>query len=77
MIRYPDGSEARVGDAVALAHGAHMGTVTNVIESVGDLAAWDLDEPGLMINTSYAGAVFYPAGGLTEDEIALVSRTPA
>ena len=37
MIAYPDGTEARVGDAVALVHGAHTGTVMHVIESAAAL----------------------------------------
>ncbi|MEY2407556.1 MAG: hypothetical protein QOF48_226 [Verrucomicrobiota bacterium] len=75
MIAYPDGTEAHVGDAVALAHGAHMGRVTYIIESAVDVGAWNLDEPGLMIGTSYGGAVFYPKHSLTDDEIVLASRS--
>ena len=77
MIAYPDGTEARVGDAVALAHGAHTGRVTHIIESAADVGAWNLDEPGLMIDTSYGGAVFHPKHSLTDDEIAFVSRAAA
>ena len=77
MIAYPGGTEARVGDEVALAHGVHTGTVTHIIESAADVAAWNLDEPGLMIDTSSGGAVFYPKDSLTGDEIAFVSRAVA
>lgn len=77
MIAYPDGTKARVGDAVALAHRAHTGKVTHVIESAADVAAWGTDEPGLMIDTSYGGAVFHPQHSLTDDEIAFVSRALA
>lgn len=74
MIAYPDGTEARVGDAVGLAHGAHTGTVTDLIESPADLSRWGLDEPGLMIDTSYGGLVFHPKDTLTCDEVVFVSR---
>jgi hypothetical protein len=77
MIKYPDGSEARVGDAIALAHRAHTGTVRHIIESAADLEVWDLDEPGLMIDTSYGGLVFHPQHRLAEDEIVFVSRAAA
>jgi hypothetical protein len=77
MIAYPDGTEARVGDAVALAHGAHTGTVTHIIESEADVRAWNLEDPGLMIDTSYGGAVFHPVDSLTDDEIVFVSRAAA
>ena len=74
MIVYPDGTEARVGDTVALAHGAHRGTVRQIIESAADIDAWNLDEPGLLIDTFYGGFVFHPTHQLTDDEIVFVSR---
>jgi hypothetical protein len=77
MIAYPDGTEARVGDAVALAHRAHTGTVQHVIESVAEVEWWNLEEPGLMIETSYGGLVFHPKHSLTFDEIEFVSRAIA
>ena len=77
MIVPPDGSEARVGDAVALAHRAHTGTVRHIIESAADLAAWNLDEPGLMIDTSYGGLVFHSKRSLTDEEIEFLSRAVA
>ena len=77
MIAYPDGTEAQAGDSVALAHGKHTGTVQQVIESNDELNAWNLSEPGLMIDTSFGGCVFYPQDQLTDDEIAFVSRSRA
>jgi hypothetical protein len=74
MIAYPDGTEARVGDAVALAHRSHTGTVQHVIESAAELKSWNFDEPGLMIDTAYGGLVFHPVHSLTSDEIEFVSR---
>jgi hypothetical protein len=77
MIVYPDGTEVHVGDAVALAHGAYTGTVTHIIESAANFDTWNLDEPGLMIDTSYGGAVFHPKHSLTDDEVVFVSRAVA
>lgn len=74
MIAYPDGTEARVGDSVVLALRAHTGTVRHVIESAAEMEPWNVDEPGLMIDTSYAGLVFHPNEHLTIDEIEFVSR---
>ncbi len=74
MIAYPDGTEVRVGDAVALAQGAHTGRVTHIIESAADVGAWNLDAPGLIIDTSFGGPVFHPQDSLTDDEIEFVSR---
>jgi hypothetical protein len=77
MIEYPDGTEACVGDAVALAHRANTGTVQHIIESAEDMDEWNLEEPGLMIDTSYGGLVFHPKHSLTIDEIEFVSRAAA
>lgn len=77
MIAYPDGTEARVGDTVRVAHGAHTGVVRHVLESAADLDAWGLEEPGVMIDTSYGGLVFYAQHSLTDDEILLVSSGPS
>ena len=77
MIAYPDGTEARVGDAVSLAHGEHRGVVQHVLESAEEIDGWNLEEPGLMIDTSYGGFVFYPQHSFTDDEIVFVSRATA
>lgn len=74
---YLDGTEARVGAAVALNHRAHTGTVQRVIESPAEIKSWNLDGPGLMIDTLYGGLVFYPKDSLTIDEIEFVSRAVA
>ena len=74
MIAYPNGTEARVGDVVSLSHGAHSGVVKHVIESPAEIDSWNLQESGLMIDTSYGGYVFYPRPSLTIDEIEFLSR---
>lgn len=77
MIAYPDGIDAQVGDVVVLAHGAHTGTVTHIIESAAEVVAWGLAGPGLMVDTSYGGAVFHPQHSMTDGEIVFVSRASA
>ena len=76
MITYPDGQPADVGDRLALAHRQHTGVVVEVLESAADLSAWDLKDPGLMIDTSYGGLVFQPTFTFCPEEIALVARGP-
>jgi hypothetical protein len=77
MIKYPDGSEVCVGDAVALHDRTHTGTVRHIIDSAADIDAWNLDEAGLMIDTSYGGLVFFSKHSLTRDEIEFISRAGA
>ncbi len=74
MITYPDGQPAHFGDRLALAHRQHTGVVVEVLESAADLAAWDLPEPGLMINTFYGGLVFQPTSAFCPEEISLIAR---
>lgn len=42
-----------------------------------DIDAWNLEEAGLMIHTSYGGLVFHPKHSLTDDEIVFTSRAVA
>ncbi|EEF60635.1 hypothetical protein [Pedosphaera parvula] len=77
MILYPDGTEIRVGDAVLLHHRAYAGVVQHIIDLPEDVERWNLEAPGLMIDTSYGGLVFLPKDSLDEDEIIFVSRAVA
>jgi hypothetical protein len=74
MIKYPDGTEARVGDKVSLAHGTDSGVVTHVIDSVAQAASWNLGETGLMIDSAKTGLTFFPSDSLVDDEIGFISR---
>lgn len=77
MIVYPDGVEVRVGDSVLLHHRAYTGVVQHVIDLPEEIERWNLEEPGLMIDTSYGGLVFHPKDSLDQDEIVFVSRAVA
>ncbi|HEX8310230.1 MAG TPA: hypothetical protein VF614_02860 [Chthoniobacteraceae bacterium] len=77
MITYPDGSEVRVGDSVELHHRTYTGIVRHIIDSPNEIKAWNLEEAGVMIDTSYGGLVFHPRSDLTSEEILFVSRAVA
>jgi hypothetical protein len=77
MIKYPDGTEARVGDRVSLSHDADSGVVTEVFDSLEKAETWNLDKTGLMIESVATGLTFYPERSLDEDEIRFVSRVVA
>ncbi|MHA3774516.1 hypothetical protein ACXR0O_23575 [Verrucomicrobiota bacterium sgz303538] len=74
MINYPDGKEIQIGDAVLLHHRTYTGVIRHIIESPAEMEAWGLDEPGLMIDTSYGGFVFYPKWSLTDQEVVFASK---
>jgi uncharacterized protein (DUF779 family) len=77
MIKYPDGTEARVGDRVSLSHDTDRGEVREVFASVEQAEAWNLKETGLMIDSVATGLTFYPTHSLDADEIRFVSRSVA
>ena len=72
MISYPDGTEIRPGHFVLLHHRTYTGVVHQVIETPEEIASWELEEAGLIIDTSYGGFVFYPARSLTDGEVVAV-----
>jgi hypothetical protein len=76
MIKYTDGTEARVGDSVRLTHDTDSGTVTAVLDSVELADSWNLDEIGLMIDCAATGLTFYPAR-FSDEDIRFVSRSVA
>ena len=77
MILYSDGIEAKIGDIVYLANGYHSGKVQFVIESADELTEWELDTPGLIIDTSFGGYVFYDEAQLKQDQVKLQLRSSA
>jgi hypothetical protein len=77
MIAYPDGTAALVGDHVDICGRVHSGVVRDVVELEEELKSWRLKEPGLMIETSFGGLVFYSRELLTRDEVRLMSRGDA
>lgn len=74
MAAYPDGAEICPGDSVAIHHGIYRGRVQQVIESATEQARWNLDEAGVMIDTSFGGLVFYPMAALADGEVCLIYR---
>ena len=74
MIKYPDGIEARVGDSVSLSHDTDRGVVRHVLDSIELVELWNLEEMGLMIDSTATGLTFYPIHSLDRDEIRFISR---
>ena len=69
MITYPCGAVARVGYCLTLAHGAHSGIVTGILATPNEYQSWGLDEPCLILYTTFAGGtVLHPASLLDEDQ---------
>ena len=69
MITYPCGTQVRVGDSLSLAHDVHSGIVTGILSKPEHYQSWGLDEPALILYTTYAeGTVLYPSYMLTEDQ---------
>ena len=71
VIRYWDGSEARVGDTVIIDE-AQRGIVREVVDTQEKMRKWGLDEFGLMFDR-----VFYPERFLREFPVDLISRADA
>ena len=74
MIKYSDGTEARVGDRVSLNHGTDTGVVLHVLDSIENARTWNLEESGLMINQISSGLTFWPGHSLDADEVRFVER---
>ena len=68
IIRYSDGTEARIGDTVVIDE-IQRGIVRDVVDTVEVMKLWGLDEYGLMFD-----GVFYPERFLREYPVDLVSR---
>ena len=77
MINYPDGTEARIGDSVSLSHDTDLGVVLHVLDTVELVELWNLEEMGLMIDSTATGMTFYPIHSLDRDEIRFISRVVA
>jgi len=71
VIRYWDGTEAKVGDTVVIDE-RQRGVVREVVDTPEKMQMWALDEYGLMFD-----GVFYPERFLREFPINLVSRAVA
>lgn len=77
MIKYPDGTGANVGDNVSLSHDTDRGVVRHVLDTIELAESWNLDEIGLMIESTATGLTFYPIHSLDRDEIQFISRVLA
>ena len=71
-MNYSSGERAQLGDHVAIEHGRTPGRVTDIIEADSDMSQWNVDEPGLMIQSAPFGLVFWPTS--SEDSVVFVHR---
>ena len=71
IIRYSDGTEARVGDTVIIDE-KQRGVVREVVDTPEKMKTWALTEFGLMFD-----GVFYPERFLHEYPVEFVSRAVA
>jgi hypothetical protein len=72
MIRYADGTDARVGDRVD--YDGEPSTVEAVLDSAARCAEWGVAVQGLMFKNKTFGMVFEPAGSLTWESVVFLGR---
>tara|TARA_R110002096_G_scaffold430769_1_gene645126 strand:- start:463 stop:786 length:324 start_codon:yes stop_codon:yes gene_type:complete len=71
---YTDGTPIEIRDSVLIEHGRTPGTVQAVIMSVSEQKEWNVDEPGIMIESAPFGLVFIPVATFSDDQIILVEK---
>ena len=72
-MTYPDGGEVFIGDAVLIEHGKTPGRIVAVVEQER-VAEFNVEEPGLMIETAPFGLVFIPTSMFQEQGLSFKSR---
>lgn len=72
-ICYSTGEAALVGDQVNC--DGRRAVVVDVIETLQQMAAWGLTEPGIMLECNELGLVYQPASSLAWEAIVLEVRT--
>jgi hypothetical protein len=72
MIRYADGTDARVGDRVD--YDGEPSTVEDVLDSAARCAEWGVAEQGLMFKNKKYGLVFEPANSLMWEAVVFLGR---
>jgi hypothetical protein len=74
-MKYSTGQTVLVGDEVFVEHGGTFGHVSRIIETAKQMAQWNVDEPGLMLESEPFGLVFWPI--VSSDPVIFVSRKKA
>ena len=74
MLKYSDGSEIQVGDAVLLEHGNTSGIVEIIVSTPEEMRAIGVEEPGVMLRSRPFGRVYLPLLSLAEDPLQFVAR---
>ena len=60
VMNYDTGEPVRIGDLVRIEYGRTDGQVTNVIKTKEDMRNWNVELPGVMIQSAPFGLVFWP-----------------
>jgi hypothetical protein len=77
MFKYSDGSEIMLGDSVLFENGKVSGVVELLVQTEDEMAAINVNEPGIMLNSTELGLTYHSAWHLTNESISLVSRAPS
>ncbi|MFL6600167.1 MAG: hypothetical protein ACJ8R9_02455 [Steroidobacteraceae bacterium] len=67
-MKYPNGTEVKVGDNVRFERGGTTGTVETIIDT--NFSDWSVDEPGVMLLSAAFGRVFIPVSVFVSEEVA-------
>ena len=71
MLTYLTGKPIVVGDNVLIEHGQAAGVVRAVVDSPSLCREWNVNEPGVLIESAQFGLVFLPRSTLKDDPIEL------
>lgn len=66
---YPDGSAARIGDAVLIESDQVSTIIKHFIQSPEQLAEWGVEEPGVIFEAAPFGLLFIPERMLKESPL--------
>ena len=66
---YPDGSLAKIGDAVLIENGRVEAIIKHFIQTPEQLVEWGVEEPGVMFESAPFGLLFLPQSMLKESPL--------
>jgi len=74
MLTYADGTEMKPGDSVLIERGKTPAVVMLIIESAADQKECNVQESGVMLQSSSVGLVFLPGSLIATDPVVFISR---
>ena len=78
-MKYPDGEQISLGDHIWWNEGSSIGFVHEIIESPGDQAEWNFDQPHILLsgfhphNPGGPGYVAYPRSDFEDEGICVLT----